>query len=161
MMQGYNNGYNNGYNAQPNQIGMRNNIYNSYGQQQAIVGKLYVNGRAGADAYPMPMGVNEIVLWDSESPRFYLKGYDNNGIPRVLEDNDYTPHIQPEVLANGEIDLSKYATKDDIKAMIAEAFSNAVVPSMSGYVTRQEMENEFSGLCLGEGGRIVRSNVSK
>lgn len=138
------------------------NNFNGYSQipQQSSDGRVYVNGRAGADAYPLPMGVNLMVLWDTESHRFFVKGYDDNGMPRVLEDNDYTPHIDPEPVKQEKLDMSCYATKDDIKAMISEAFSNATIPSMVGYVTRKEMDDAFSELTLGNGGRIVRVNES-
>lgn len=129
-------------------------------QQRPSDGKTYVNGRAGADAYPMPNGVNQITLWDTESPRFYVKGYDNNGMPRVLEDNDYAPHVQQEVQGTSPIDLTPYATKDDIKKMIAEAFGSMSVPNMSTYVTKDYFDKTISGLAVGNGGRIVRSNES-
>ena len=57
-------------------------------QPRSSDGRVYVNGRAGADAYPLPMGVNFIVLWDTESHRFFVKGYDNNGIPRVRQNDE-------------------------------------------------------------------------
>lgn len=160
-MQGYNN-----YSPYQNQIvnprlnTMMNN--NGWGNNwnQPRDGKTYVNGRAGADVFPLPPGVNVMTLWDSESKRFYIKGYDNNGVPRVLEDNDYMPHIEPPVAKQNDVDLSAYATKEDIKNMIAEAFSNSAVPNMTGYVTREEMDKAFSELMLGNGGRIVRSNDS-
>lgn len=137
-----------------------NGNWNGYNQQpqQSPDGKVYVNGRAGADAFQLPAGVNYMVLWDTESNRFFEKGYDNNGMPRVLADNDFTSHVEPEPVQKESIDLSSYATKDDIKAMIQEAFSNATIPSMVGYVTRKEMDQAFSELSLGSGGRIVRTN---
>ena len=168
-MPGYNN-YN-GYGVQnvvnprlnnPVQVATWNTGWNGYSQipQQSPDGRVYVNGRAGADAYPIPNGMNFIVLWDTESKRFFVKGYDNNGMPRVLEDNDYGPHADPEPAVQQSVDLSAYATKDDIKQMIAQAFSNATIPSMVGYVTKDEMNKAFSELTLGNGGRIVRANES-
>lgn len=124
-------------------------------QQRPNDGKTYVSGRAGADAYPMPNGVNQITLWDTDAHRFYVKGYDNNGMPRVLEDWDYMPHVHQETQAAPAVDMSKYATKDDIKAAITEAFQ-----SLSGYVTEEQFNKELSGLSVGNGGRIVRANES-
>ena len=164
-MPGYNN-FNNPYLAQNQVVNPRLNYHQNWGvpynqmPQQSSDGRVYVNGRAGADAYPIPPGLNEIILWDTEGKRFYIKGYDNNGMPRVLADNDYAPHTAPEVQAQGNVDLSSYATKEDIKNMIAEAFANSAAPNMAGYVTREEMDKAFSGLMLGNGGRIVRSNES-
>lgn len=124
-------------------------------------GKIHVNGRAGADAFPLPMGMNVAVLWDTESPRFFVKGYDDNGIPRVLEDNDYAPHVEPEVPQQGPIDMSAYATKEDIQAMIAEAFASMPAPKMTGYVTKKEFEKGLSELTVGAGGKVVRDNDAK
>lgn len=118
--------------------------WNGYSQapQQSSDGKVYVSGRAGADAYPLPMGVNYMILWDTESNRFYEKGYDNNGIPRVLADNDYGPHTEPEPVHQSNVDMSGYATKDDIQKM------------------RNDFDRILSELAVGNGGRIVRMNES-
>ena len=114
----------------------------SQAPQQSSDGKVYVNGRAGADAYPLPMGVNYMILWDTESRRFYEKGYDNNGIPRVLTDNDYGPHVEPEPARQQNVDLSTYATKEDVQKM------------------RNDFDRILSELAVGNGGRIVRMNES-
>ena len=146
----------------PAQVATWNTGWNGYNQipQQSSDGRVYVNGRAGADAYPIPNGINYIVLWDTESKRFFIKGYDNNGMPRVLEDNDYGPHMEPEPASQLSVDLSMYATKEDIKEMISQAFSNATIPSMVGYVTQKEFDKALSELAVGNGGRIVRANES-
>lgn len=121
----------------------------------------YVSGRAGADAYQLPTGVNNAILFDNDSQRFYIKGYDNNGRPRVLEDNDFTHHVEPEPQPmQANIDLTPYATKDDIRNMITEAISNIQIPNVANYVTRKEFNKELSGLTVGNGGRIVRNNES-
>lgn len=112
------------------------------GPQQSQDGKVYVNGRAGADAFQLPTGVNYMVLWDTESKRFFEKGYDNNGMPRVLADNDFSPHIEPENMSQSSVDLSHYATKEDIQKM------------------RQDFDSILSQLAVGNGGRIVRMNES-
>lgn len=114
----------------------------SQAPQQSSDGRVYVNGRAGADAYPLPMGVNFMILWDTDARRFYIKGYDNNGMPRVLEDNDYGPHSEPEPAPQQNVDLSSYATKEDIKRM------------------RDDFDSILSQLAVGNGGRIVRMNES-
>lgn len=123
-------------------------------QQRPNDGRVYVNGRTGADAYPMPNGVNQITLWDTDGKRFYVKGYDNNGMPRVLEDNDYIPHVQPEAAPTQHVDMSKYATKDDIKAAVMEAFQSVQ------YVTEEHLNKRLSGLSVGNGGRIVSTDES-
>lgn len=120
--------------------------------------RVYVNGRVGADAYQLPNGVFKQTLWDTTAKRFFVKGYDNNGMPRVLEDNDYSEHIEPEPVQQKPIDLTPYATKDDIRMMIAEAFNNIRFPNMSEYVTQKDLLQTISELSVGNGGRIVRSN---
>lgn len=121
-----------------------NGGWSGYNQapQQSSDGRVYVNGRAGADAYPLPMGVNFMILWDTDAHRFYVKGYDNNGMPRVLEDNDYGPHIDPEPMQQTSVDTSSFATKEDIKRM------------------REDFDSILSQLAVGNGGRIVRLNES-
>ena len=114
----------------------------SQAPQQSSDGRVYVNGRAGADAYPLPMGVNVMILWDTDARRFYIKGYDNNGMPRVLEDNDYSPHSEPEPEMQQNLDMSSYATKEDIQKM------------------RNDFDSILSQLAVGNGGRIVRMNES-
>jgi len=151
---------------------MNNNIWNngwnntipnpSYTQtpQRSSDGRVYVNGRAGADAYPLPNGINIMTLWDTDSKRFYVKGYDNNGMPRVLEDNDYGPHVQQEQQQSNNVDLSAYATKDDIQNMISEAFNRFSVPNLNRFVTKNDFDKALSELSVGNGGRIVRANES-
>jgi len=168
---GFNNGYLANYNQYPqNQNGSYN--WNQMQQQQPVQQnpqpvdhREFVHGRAGADAYQLKPGVNMEILWDDETDRFYVKGYDNTGRPRVLADNDFMPHVEPEPQTAANIDLSPYATKDDIKAMINEALSGInFTPNMTGYVTSQEfdqrIENTLSNYCVGNGGRIVRNNES-
>lgn len=157
-----NNGYmNNGYGTYQNQNPM-NRMNNNYGQQTRQIDEHfqwvdYVSGRVGADAYPMPQGVNRVILFDNDTDRFFIKQYDNNGRPRVVEDNDFLEHIEPEPQMPN-IDLSAYATKDDIQRMIQESFSNLRFPDMSAFVTRNDLATELGNYAVGKGGRIVRSN---
>lgn len=129
--------------------------------------RVFVTGRAGADAYQLPPGVNMQILWDDSVDRFYVKGYDENGRPRVIADNDFQTHVEPEV-ATPDIDMSRYVTKDDINAMITEAINNAVkeavkktkAPNLSNYVTQEVFDATLAGLCVGSGGRVVRADES-
>lgn len=57
----------------------------------------YVHGIEGAHAFPMPQGVNRIILWDDTVDSFYIKGYDDMGKPKVLAWNDFTPHVEEKV----------------------------------------------------------------
>lgn len=146
-----------------------NNGWNGYQQPQPTMQQQqpvpadyreFVHGRAGAEAYQLKPGVTMQVLWDDETDRFYVKGYDNNGRPRVLADNDFQSHIEPEPAQQSQLDLSAYATKDDIKQMITEALEGVHVPNLSGYVTQGQFNKALNELTLGQGGRIVRSNES-
>ena len=179
-MPGYNNYQNYGnyanYPVQNQYVGMRNTntvpqqSMPNYGYPQPQMTQAqdnrfqlvdYVSGRAGADAYQLPNGVNNAILFDNDNQRFYIKGYDNNGRPRVLEDNDFQAHIEPEPkVMQSNIDMSLYATKDDIQKMITEALANISIPNPSNFVTRKEFNKELSGLTVGNGGRIVRNNES-
>lgn len=40
----------------------------------------YVHGIEGAHAFPMPQGVNRIILWDDTVDSFYIKGYDGRSM---------------------------------------------------------------------------------
>lgn len=141
------NGYNQGFNPTP--------VQND--------GRIYVTGRMGADAYQLPPGVTEQILWDDDSPRFYVKGYDEKGRPRVLEDNDYQPHVGSDTTQNG-VDMSMYATKDDIKTIVSDTFKKIKMPNMNGYVTIDDLKKAFdeflSELCVGSGGKVIRSGES-
>lgn len=129
--------------------------------------RVFVTGRAGADAYQLPHGVNMQILWDDDNDRFYVKGYDESGRPRILMDKDYFDHVEPETPVP-DIDMSRYATKDDINAMITEAINNAVkeiakktkAPDMKNYVTREYFDEQLAGLSVGSGGRVVRADES-
>ena len=179
-MPGYNNYQNYGnyanYPVQNQYVGMRNtntvpqqSIPNYGFQQQSQMPMQdnrfqlvdYVSGRAGADAYQLPNGVNNAILFDNDNQRFYIKGYDNNGRPRVLEDNDFQTHVEPEPkVVQPNIDMSLYATKDDIKDMMAEAINNIQFPNLKDFVTQKDLNRALSGLSVGNGGRIVRNNES-
>ena len=163
-----NNGWNSGNNAgigyqsNNNQMNGINNI-NGYNQMpQFIDDRIYVAGRIGADAYQLQPGVSVQVLWDDEENRFYVKGYDEKGRLRVLEDNVYQPHIEP-TQTQQDFDMSIYATKDDIKNMIAEATKKNKSAS-ANYVTVDMLNKAFSDflseLCVGSGGKVVRESES-
>ena len=165
---GVNNGLNNtgwntaGFNAGG---GYQTNGFNPVPPQAD--NRVFVTGRAGADAYQLPPGVNMQILWDDDNDRFYVKGYDESGRPRILMDKDYFDHVEPETPA-ADIDMSRYATKDDINAMITEAINNAVkevakktkAPDMKNYVTREYFDEQLAGLSVGSGGRVVRADES-
>lgn len=144
----YNSGYNGYQNPQPTPVRDNHWIYRDY-----------VTGRAGAEAYQMPNGVNEVLLFDNDTDRMFVKGYDNNGRPRILEDSDISTHIDPEPSPiQPSVDLSHYATKEDIQKMINDAIGGLSQTNLASYVTQTELTKALSELSVGNGGRIVRNN---
>lgn len=135
--------YNPYLNQQNNYTGMNpqqfyNNLQaqqNQYMQQQVQNNLIYVHGIDGANAYQMPVGVNQVILWDDTDDSFYVKAYDNTGKPKVIAWNDYKTHEVKELPkeAASSIDTSKFLTKDDLEKIISQ-------------------------LRIGDQGRIVRSN---
>lgn len=110
-------------------------------QQQAMPpvpnGLNYVHGIEGAHAFPMPAGVNQIILWDDTDDYFYIKGYDNMGKPKVLAWNEFKPHIENK----------KQQSQQQVRQ-----------PDMSQYITKKDLEKIIGQLTIGEQGRIVRMN---
>ena len=154
MANQFNNLYQNqyGYPAmnQP-QIRYPNNI-NPYDLQ-------YVTGIEGANAYQMPYGVQQMVLWDVDNDSFYIKKLDEMGRPRVVAWKDFHDHVEPTPKnQNGSeaqqlVDMSVYPTKKDLEDMLEKY-------NMTNYLTREEFENTLKQLCVGERGRIVRNELN-
>lgn len=90
----------------------------SYAQmQQPQNGIVWVQGEAGAKAYPVPAGSN-VLLMDSESECFYIKSTDMSGMPQPLRVFEY------KEVANQPITQQ----------------SHAALPDMSQYVKKSEFE---------------------
>lgn len=70
------------------------------------------------------------------------------------------PHVDPEPVQNAPIDLTPYATKEDLRQMLSDAINQFPIPNMGEYVTRGDLNKALSGLSVGNGGRIVRANES-
>lgn len=71
----------------------------------------FVHGRDGANKYPVGPGYTAY-LFDDEEGKFYIK---SNGQP--LREFEYTEITPPD---NSNIDMSKFATKDDFAALMTE-----------------------------------------
>lgn len=110
--------------------------------------KIYVHGIEGAYAHPLPPGVMKLDLWDDTENCFYVKGYDENGIPRILQWCDYFPHKVEEKSEAASIDLSNYPTKDDMKEMLGNI-------DLSNYMTKEDFTKAINSLTIGANGRIV------
>lgn len=126
-------------------------------QQPQTDDRIFVAGRLGADAFQLQPGVMAQVLWDDDVDRFYIKGYDEKGRQRVVGDFDFFPHVEPDS-SQTNTDMSKYATKDDIRNMISDAFKKN--KNNSNYITMETLNKILSELCVGNGGKVVRINES-
>ena len=84
-------------------------MYQQPQQQQS--GIIWVQGVAGAQAYPIAAG-SSLLLMDSEDSVFYIKTTDASGMPAPLRVFDYKERTsQPE---------SNYVTKEYLDQRLAE-----------------------------------------
>lgn len=144
----------NGYPA-PNQTA---GIYGNYGPQSypqpqpqpqpMNLGMVYVHGIEGANAYQLPQGVTEQILWDDDLDMFYIKKLDQMGRPKVVAWKDFHDHVEPEAKQQ---DTSAFLTKEDLRD-----FLNKI--GVSNFLTKSDLDKALSELSVGAGGRIVRGN---
>lgn len=94
--------------------------------RQAQTGGLrWVQGEAGAKAYPVNAG-QSVLLMDSENNVFYIKSTDNIGMPLPLRTFDYrerTTQSTPKTAQNAPqaaIDTSLFVTRDELEKRLAE-----------------------------------------
>lgn len=80
-------------------------------------GIIWVQGEAGAKAYPVASGQN-VILMDSEASAFYIKSTDQNGIPMPLRVFDYVER-KPTIESSKPI-TDEYVTKEDLKKFMDE-----------------------------------------
>ena len=95
--------------------------YNPYYQPQNN-GLIWVQGETGAKSYMVAPNTT-VLLMDSENQRFYLKSSDASGMPLPLRVFEYTEKAQntPKMASEEKVmDLSSYATKAEIEAILAE-----------------------------------------
>lgn len=122
-MPAYNNYFPVGY--QPFGYSYTNHLAQPVGTQPATTltaqpqgtGIVWVQGEAGAKAYPVAAG-NSMLLMDSESERFYIKSTDVSGMPMPLRTFNYKESLE----ADGEkksVDMSNYITRDELEARLS------------------------------------------
>lgn len=117
----------------------------------------YTHGIEGANAYQMPPGVTEVILWDDEVDSFYIKKLDEMGRPKVVAHKDFFDHVDPEPkkIDHHEIDMSKYMTKDDLMETLGKI-------DLSAFLTKDTLDKALdeytSNLVVGEHGRVVRKH---
>lgn len=125
-------GYNPMGNYNPYQVGYQQ-VQNT---QQAQTGGLqWVQGEAGAKAFPVSAG-QSVLLMDSENNVFYIKSTDNSGMPLPLRTFDYkerTAQSTPKTAQNAPqatIDTSAFVTRDELEKRLAELVSkNRSIPN--------------------------------
>lgn len=102
----------------PNNQANLQNIQQGHIQQTFFV-NLNGGGRQAAINYPIAAGY-EVFLLDEDSKMFFIKR--NNGIEITLREFEYdevTPKA-PTQNVSADSDLSKYATKEDLNAILGE-----------------------------------------
>ena len=91
-----------------------------YQSQNAVYGAntglIWVQGMMGAKSYQIAPN-STVQLWDSESQTIYLKSADASGMPsmKIL---DYV--IRESETTEKEVDISNYATKEEIESVRKE-----------------------------------------
>lgn len=84
---------------------------------QPSTSPLWVQGEAGAKAYPVAPG-NTVILMDVENSTFYLKSVDASGIPamRTFDYRERTAAQNPPVQA-AQMPTSDYVTRSEFEAL--------------------------------------------
>ena len=87
--------------------------------QQPAASPLWVQGEAGAKAYPVAPG-SSVILMDSESNVFYIKSADQSGMPtmRTFEYRERTATHNPPVQA-AQQPQGDYVTRSEFAAWAA------------------------------------------
>lgn len=96
-------------------------------------GFVWVQGEAGAKAYPVAAG-NSVLLMDSESPVLYMKSTDISGRPLPIETYDLVKREERPVIPQPlvqqtqqpQIDLSQYVKMSDLEAKVEELVNKAL-----------------------------------
>lgn len=103
-------------------------------QTSGTSGFIWVQGEAGAKAYPVAAG-NSVLLMDSENPVLYMKSTDASGRPLPMETYDLVkreeaiqrPTVpQSNALPTQQIDLSEYVKMSDLEAKVQELINKAL-----------------------------------
>lgn len=105
----------------------------------------WVQGEAGAKAYPLAPGTN-ILLMDSESECFYIKSTDASGMPMPLRTFEYKEVFPVNETIDARhshtsdaVDMSMFATKDEIREL------KHMLESMSAQMQPRKPEGKSNG----------------
>lgn len=112
-------GQNNGFYGYSNQQG--NIPVQNVAQNQQSDGMIWVLGKNEAESYPVAPNC-QVTLWDKNAPTIYVKSMSANGIPnmRTLDFVERTETAQNAPKNDFNIEVDKFATKDDITALWGE-----------------------------------------
>lgn len=85
----------------------------------------WVQGQAGAEAYPVAPGAS-VILMDSNAPVIYYKSADSSGRYLPMKTYDLVERTEPVQGPNEapSIDTSAFVTRDEIDGLIAKAVLN-------------------------------------
>ena len=115
-------GYNPMGNYNPYQVGYQQ-VQNA--QQVQTGGLQWVQGEAGAKAYPVNAGQSALLM-DSENNVFYIKSTDNSGMPLPLRTFDYKERTAQSTskmdqnAPQAAIDTSLFVTRNELEERLAE-----------------------------------------
>lgn len=91
--------------------------------QQSSSNIIWVQGEAGAKAYPVAPGVS-VLLMDSESEYFYIKSTDASGMPQPLRKFPYSEEVAGTVVeapaAAPQFDPDQYVTRSEFEKRLSE-----------------------------------------
>ena len=85
----------------------------------------WVQGRAGAEAYPVAPGAS-VILMDSNAPVIYYKSADQSGRYLPMKTYDLVERTEPVQGPNEapSIDTSAFVKRDEIDSLVAKAVLN-------------------------------------
>ena len=112
--------YNSPYQVtQPNyQVPYMSQTYQPQAPQNSSNTITWVQGLGGAKAYPVGAGLS-VVLFDSETERFYIKTTDQSGMPQPLRVFDYVERSETDAI-NNTFDTSNFVTRDEFESAISK-----------------------------------------
>lgn len=106
-------------------------------QQNNNAGIIWVQGEAGAKAYPVAPG-NNVLLMDSEDSFFYIKSTDTSGVPQPIRKFKYTEETgtkkKEEEKPEPKVDLSNYVTREELE----ERFANLTLTKTAPKAIKKE-----------------------
>lgn len=105
-----------GYNANPLDFNQPVRTAQPSQMQNTFV---WAQGEQAAKSYPVAPG-SKLLIFDSESPTFYIKMADQAGRPLPLEIYDFKKRESVDVLPESKVNYEDFATKDDVRTIIKE-----------------------------------------